>query len=240
MLKSARSWLLILLASWLSCAQALPNDMRADDYFGRAKQLLRRLYPGLDRNLRAVLIDENRLNESGSPDVGRMNHLTIELHDLEIKPGTDSSTCWCLAPTLGARLVFDWQTENKELVIMAAGGPFIHGRSDAFAEEMNKHPDWSDAQVISAMNRAHAKFAPGHEAEFLRALPVDDLRPFVGELEVTSVKFYLRDRDEKGKRSNVNPNWIVRAKWHGRDRQEKECTLIFEPFEGRLESFLRQ
>ena len=91
MLKSARSWLLILLASWLSCAQALPNDMRADDYFGRAKQLLRRLYPGLDRNLRAVLIDENRLNESGSPDVGRMNHLTIELHDLEIKPGTDSS-----------------------------------------------------------------------------------------------------------------------------------------------------
>lgn len=230
MLNSVRQ-LTVLIASWAVCAQALPVDAKPDDYVLRAKQFLLTQYPSLDRNLRAVITDGNRLGEPGV-----MSNFTMELYDLQ--PKDNPHTCWCSAPALSARFVFDWQTENKELISISAAGPILNGRSDRFVEEMIKHPGWSDTQVITGMNEAGAKFTPDHKGEFLRAVPVENLKPFVGELEVVSATFYLRERDEEGRRSKVNPYWLVQAKWHGPDGHERQCRLLFEPFEGRLTSLL--
>ena len=236
MLRSGRS-ILALAVSFAFCAQGADISTRPDEYVARAKQFFRRFYPGLDSGLRAVTIDGNRLSNGAASD--RTNSFTIELYDLDPKPGTDAAACWCSASVLSATFIFDWQTENKGLIIMSAGGSVVNGRTDRFAKEMNSHPKWSDTQVTAALNDAGAKFGPHHKAEFLRALPIEELKPWVGELEVVSADFSLRDFDEERRPSEVDPYWIVQAKWHGPDGREKGCTLIFEPFDGKLKSIRR-
>jgi hypothetical protein len=80
---------------------------------------------------------------------------------------------------LSARFLFDWQTEKKELLDVRAYGPGVFGRRDKFAEEVARHREWSDEEVVKAMNEAGAKFGPEHKAELLRALPLEGLAPFM-------------------------------------------------------------
>jgi len=195
------------------------------------------LYPDLDSRLHAVIMDNNRFRDSN-----RMNNFTLELHDIEPKFGTSTSACWCSAPAISAGFLFDWQTENKELILMSAVGPVVDGRRDKFAKEVNRHPGWSDAQVTTALNAAGAKFGPDHKADFLRALPLGELKPFVGgRLEVVSAEFYVRDSDSTidGRAVGAVLFWMVQTKWHGSDGREAGCTLMFEPFEGKLQSIQR-
>jgi len=56
-----------------------------------------------------------------------------------------------------------------------------------------RHREWSDEEVVKAMNEAGAKFGPEHKAELLRALPLEGLAPFMGgEIEVVSAEFRAR------------------------------------------------
>jgi hypothetical protein len=178
------------------------------------------------------------LRDPDSLDPDLMNVFRIELYDLELKHGVSPPASWCSSPVLGAEFVFDWQTGSKELVIFAVGGPLVDASTSKFVEAMKKHPGWSDAQVITALNDAGARFGPDHKAAFLRALPIQELKPFVGELEVVSADFHLRMKDGEGKPSAVNPYWYVQARWHGPGR-EARCALMFEAFEGKLTSILR-
>jgi hypothetical protein len=129
--------------------------------------------------------------------------------------------------------VFDWQSENKELIIMSAAGPAAEGRGDRFATVVKKHPEWSETQ-IKALDTEGAKFGPSHRAEFLQALPLQALRRFVGELEVVSADFHVDSSDIHGTGSRIDVSWIVKATWHGPDGRDAGCTLAFEPFDGRL------
>ncbi len=212
-------------------AQGAATDTRSDDYVLRARQFLRALYPGLDGRLRPVIIG-NRLRDTTvrQPDV--MNVFTMELHDFEIGiNGGAPTTCWSSDPSLSARFGFDWQTENKELYRFSAWGAAIDGPVESFVKEVDKHPEWSDARVAAAMDQAGAKFGPDHKAEFLRAFPHEQLKPFVGgDLEVVSAEFYVR-----GTCNGCSPAWVVQAKWHSLDGQDSDCTLAFEPFQGNLQ-----
>jgi hypothetical protein len=222
---------LILVALFTQAAQAAATDTRPDDYVLRARQFLRTLYPGLDGRLRPVIIG-NRLRDTTvrQPDV--MNVFTMELHDFEIGiSGGAPTTCWSSEPALTARFGFDWQTENKELAYITVWGPAINGAVENFAKEVDKHPEWPDAKVAAAMDEAGAKFGPDHKAQFLRAFPREQLKPFVGgDLEVNSAEFYVR-----GTCKGCSPVWVVQAKWHSLDGRESDCTLAFEPFQGNLQ-----
>jgi len=212
---------------------AATTDRRPDAYLARAKDFIRTFYPGLDEALTPVITDR-----VGLKGLDAMNFFGIEFCDLEPKLNESPAECWCSDPALLADFVFDWQTESKELVRMDANGAVAEGRTHKFAEEMNKHREWSDTQVIAALNAAGAKFGPGHKAEFLRAFPVEQLKPFVGgELEVVSAEFYVRPSNPETRRSEIHPFWHVEAKWHGSEGREALCILIFEPFDGRLQSF---
>jgi hypothetical protein len=216
-------------------SQASTADTRPDDYVGRAKQLIRMLYPGLQFNLRPVIIDQTRWGEGDF-----MNTFSIEFHDLEPKDSASPGACWCSHPMLHATFVFNWQTEEKELVTMTAGGPAADGRMHEFAKEVNKHPEWSEAQLVAALKGAGAKFAPDHKAEFLRALPIEQLKPFVGgDLEVVSADFYVVEPGAGGKAPEASLTWTVQTKWHGPGSREAKCILQFEPFDGRLISIFR-
>ena len=228
---------LILAASLALSARASTAATRPDDYVARAKQITRMLYPGLDRWLRPVIVAESGLGgpDSVNPDI--MNAFFLELHDLEPGLGKAPRACWCSDPVLSARFLFDWQTEKKELLDLLAFGPGVFGRRDEFAEEVARHPEWSDAEVVKAMNEAGAKFGPEHKAELLRALPLEGLAPFMGgQIEVVSAEFMVQHLGSR----NPNLIWWVRANWHGSGGREADCTLMLEPFEGKLQGVSRE
>ena len=231
---------LALVAVFSFCAPTLTGGTRPDEYVARAKQLIRRLYPDLDRLLQPIIVDGNRLRDPDSMGPDLMNLFTMELYDVEARRGGVAPTGWCSDPVFSAHFLFDWQTEKKELVDMTAGGPGATGRRDRFARDVTGHPDWSDAQVASALSDAGARYGPGHKAELLRALPLEELKPFVGgDLEVVSAEFFVREFGAETKTSKVSLSWIVRAKWRSSDGHEARYTLAFEPFEGRLEMIHR-
>jgi len=226
--------MLASVALLVLCVGSSPAATRPDDYVARAREFIRIFYPGLNGSLKPVITDWHNLS---GPDV--LNFFTIELFDLEPKDTKESPACWCSNPQLNATFTFDWQTAKKELVVMAAGGPIAEGRQDKLAEEVNKHPKWSDAQIIAALNAAGPKFGPDHKAEFLRALPIEKLKPFLGgEIEVLSAEFSLRYRTfEEAHEASLS--WIVQTTWRSSDGREATCNLAFEPFDGHLTSLMR-
>jgi len=225
---------LTLVALSAFCAQASGAGRKPDDYVGRARQLIRTLYPGLDGRLQPVIIGLP-LREPDSIDPDAMNFFDMELYGPETKPAQAPAACWCAPPVLRAHFTFDWQTESKELIDLSVHGLAVHGRNDKFGEEVEKHPEWSDARVAAALKEAGARYGPDHRAEFLRALPLEKLRPFMGgEIEVASAEFNTRAGS-----AGDGPYWFVRARWHSPDGRVADCTLVFEPFEGNLQSISR-
>ena len=217
------------------CVNASPAATRPDDYVARAREFIRIFYPGLNGTLKPVITDRHDLS---GPDI--LNFFTIELFDLEPKDTKGPPPCWCSNPKLSATFAFDWQTERKELVILTAGGPIAEGRRDKLAEEVNKHPKWSEAQITAALNTAGPKFGPDHKAEFLRALPIEKLKPFLGgEIEVLSAEFDLWYRDSEQESREADLTWLVQTNWRSSDGREAKCNLVFEPFDGHLTSLMR-
>jgi len=210
-------------------AQSPAGGTRPDDYVARTKQLFRRLYPGLDNGLKAVIIDGNRLFEG---DI--MSNFWIEFHDLQPKFREAPRACWCSAPVLQAYLSFDWMTEDKDLGTMFAGGPLIYARRDRFSAEMSKHPEWSDARILAALSDVGAKYGPNHKAEFLRALRFEDLKPVVGRLELLSADFHLQRDDDDGGVSKTDAYWSVRTTRRDSGGPDAICDLTFEAFDGKL------
>jgi len=215
-------------------AQSPAAGTRADDYVARAKQFFRSLYPDLDDGLTAVITDGNRLRDG---DI--MSIFSIAFHDLQPKFREAPPACWCSAPMLQAQMIFDWQSEAKDLTLMFAGGPLVDARRDKFSAEVNKHPEWSEARILTALRDAGAKYGPDHKAEFLRALPLDALKPFVGQLELVSADFALPKHDSDGTGSETGAYWFVRTTWRGSDGLEDTCHLTFEAFDGKLTGIKR-
>ena len=128
---------------------------------------------------------------------------------------------------LTAHFVFN--VERRQLTSLYIYG--IGDRLDELDAEIAKHPKWTDAQIVEALKSAGAKFGPADRAEFLRSLPLKELELVTGRLEVVSADLGARYRPPV-------LSWRVEAKWHSDDgRQEADCLLFFEPFEGRLENF---
>lgn len=225
---------LIIFCSALS-AQSTSSGIRPDNYIARAKTMFRTFYPNLDPNVTAVVIDGQLLGQTDAT----MNNFDIQLHDLRPKFGAALPPYWCSSPVLLAHLTFDQQTKEKELVIMSAMGPAVSGKRDKLAKEMDRNHKWSDQEVTTAMNRGGAKFGPDHKIEFLRALPIDELKRLVGELEIVSAEFLPRLPDGGGTSLEPALTWRVEAKWHGPNGENRPCILQFEPFDGRVTSIFR-
>jgi hypothetical protein len=252
--RSARN-MIVLLALCALCVRIGAEETRPDDYITRARQLLRTLYPHLSPSLAPTIRDHHRLG-----DADTMNLFLMELdapekspaaavirsqgdvpRALSIQHGACAPGCRCSNPVLWADFGFDWQTESKELIRLWVGGPAVVCQQEKLAEEINRHPEWSHTRIMAALKNAGAKFGPDSKAEFLRGLPIGDLKPFVGDLEVLSAEFYEREVAPGGTTPKASLTWTVRAKWHGPDgRLAADCVLTFEPFEGRLLMYTRE
>jgi hypothetical protein len=164
-----------------------------------------------------------------------VNPLEIHLYEAYTKPWNPTYSEHP-DPTLTSRFQFD--TERKDLIRLSVWGPFLTSRLDKLKKEVDKHPDWPDARVVEALKSAGAKFGPDDRAEFVRTLPLKELEPLTGRLEVVSAEFRVRFTPAEGNRPGSDLRWSVEAKWHSPDgRHEADCLLILEPFEGALMDF---
>jgi len=106
-----------------------------------------------------------------------------------------------------ARVILEAESQRPSNVLLQAYCRFddrgdiesiaFHGRivlddeNTAFHEEIAKHADWTDEQVIDAMSRREIKFGPTAAEQLKRRFPsAFDLEPlFGGSVDVHSVIF---------------------------------------------------
>ncbi len=219
---------LALAAVCVLCAAstAAPRD---DDYIARGIRLLRALYPGL-HHVVAVIGDTRDLDvlPPAYPDAIYLFWINL-FHDHCCDPGPRKPS----EPLLSADFNFD--PERRLLKHLWVSGPFLTGRLDKLRTELDEHPDWPDARLVQALKAAGAKYGPDDQAAFLRALPLKELEPYTGPLEVVSTEFDVRLPVYKGEKPKADLTWWVEAKWHSADgRLEARRTMTFEPFDGAL------
>jgi len=227
---------LALAALCLFSAAASTGATSPDDYVARALQLLRSLYPGLKstypRGVHVEIEDgQDLFNRSlDHPDVVYPSE--IHLYASNVNPW-DPQYSEHPEPALAAR--FDFLGEGRGLKLLWASGPFVTGRRDKLREELDRHPEWPDARVVKALKAVGAKFGPDDKAEFLRALPLKELEPCTGRLEVLSAEFRVRLATVEREKPKADLTWRVLAKAYSPDGQyETNCSLTFEPFGGAL------
>lgn len=103
-----------------------------------------------------------------------------------------------------------------------------------FAEFVLSHPEMTDAEVVTALKKAGAKYGPEDKQQFIKNLPIQKLEPFLGKLQLISVTFQpLQDS-----RTNVDiwPLWQVKVQSKQNHRPDVIYEMFFEQFEGELTS----
>jgi hypothetical protein len=216
-----------------SCARVSVGDTRPDDYIGRAMQLFRSLYPGLQRSyprgLRAVIWDETDLFNRAPAFPDEVNPFTMSFYERSrpVEPPSPQHREFLVS-------AYIYFLSTGQLRALMVSGPFVRERAEMFEKEVNNHAEWSDGRVVKELKMAGAKFGPDDRAEFLRTLPLKALEPCTGRLEVVSADIRVRIGVDGDKRE-AGLTWVVRAKAYSLDGgYETDCTLMFEPFDGKL------
>jgi len=207
------------------------TEIPVADYASRAKGIIRALYPGLDPPPTMVISDGRDWN-----DPGEMNVLYVELCDISLAQ-LDSGEPWqCPNPMLKAHLSFIYWSKDKKLGDIFLTGPLPRGRQDEFEHMMRSHTDWSEAQVIQALEEAGAKYGPDKKQQVIGALPLAELRPYMGELKVESARFDVTDpRDWKQSASLWGGCvWLVPITATARSGNKTHYVFVVEPFGGRV------
>jgi hypothetical protein len=214
----------ILIASLVLRGHAADGHARLDDYIVRAEQFVRTFYPLVDGHV--VIRDLqpfHPLPGGVGPDV--IGTFDVELDHPEGAPSP-----------ISVYFSFDWR--SKHLSILSAIGPDVTAEYDAFVKKVEQNTTWSNAEIAMALSEAGAKFGPDHKDDFVRWLPLKELRLYVGELKVVSVDFIPRD-SEASEGQSASLFWAVRANSRDSKGSRSSYLLTFEPFEGRIVSISR-
>lgn len=166
-------------------------------------------------------------------DLGNPGNATVPGPERSSRPGTQSPKKDCATGPvfakqfLTAAFAFD---DSGRISIFNATGPAV-GEPDAYnrvTELAYEHPELSTAQIVAALKQAGAKYGPTDESEFVKSLPLSVLEPFLGKINVVSVKFTGLDRP------SILPMWDVKAVVPTAGASKLTYELWFEPFKGDL------
>jgi hypothetical protein len=227
---------LAIAALSLLCASASTGATKPGDYAARAIQLLRSLYPGLKsaypRGVHVEIEDGQDLFNRPVDDLDTIYPSEIHLYSSNLEPLNPQYSDHP-EPILVSR--FGFLGEGKGLRLLWVSGPFVDGRLGKLKKDLDKHPEWPDARVVEALKGAGAKFGPDDKAELMRALPLKELEPCTGRLEIVSAEFRVRLGPVEGEKPKANLTWRVLAKAYSPDgRYETDCSMTLEPFDGAL------
>jgi len=223
----------LAFAMVLALCAASTGAARDDDYVARGMQLLRALYPGL-KHVHPEIEDDHDLDNRSPTYPDTVNPFAINLIQLSLTPPPNYPD-FTKRPESILWAHFNFDFERKQLVEVWVLGPFVNGRLDKFKKEVDEHPEWSDARVVEALKATGAKYGPDDREAFLRALPLKELEPFTGRLEVVSARFDVRLHRDEWEKPEAALTWAVDAKWHSADgRYDADRFMTFEPFDGAL------
>jgi hypothetical protein len=102
-------------------------------------------------------------------------------------------------------------------------------------ELVTSHLEWSDSQVINAIESSGAKYAPSQKEALTSILPLKALEPLVGEVRVESITFQLRT---DGHPPTPLLDWSVRFT-ATKSGKSSRYFLLLEPFDGSVSAFSR-
>lgn len=118
-------------------------------------------------------------------------------------------------------------------------GFIAHGSSVGSPEDLQKffdlvRPEMTDAEIIATLKSAGAKYGPNDKARFVEHLPLKQLEPFLGHLDVISVSF--RELHEDRNNLPAWPNWDVDVTATTRAGTKATYRLTFDSFAGDLDT----
>jgi hypothetical protein len=230
MLTSSRnrfsSLALILPALILLHSRELPAAMTSEEYVKRSITLLGILFP----DVKDALV---RITYSTNLEPNRLYGVDVSFQKPTLAPQVSPQP----VPESLFASTFLFNVREQHLFYLSNGGPFISNRLDEFKKQVDVHPEWTDALVVSALKAAGARFGPDDRAAFLRTLPLRALEPLTGPLELISAEFVVRlDSLGDNDRPALSLMWHVDTRWHSRDgRYEANYFMTFEPFDGRCD-----
>jgi hypothetical protein len=124
--------------------------------------------------------------------------------------------------------------EGEILVAFSANGVPVGRASELhkLVELRENHPTMTELQAAGALRQSGVKFGSWNKDDFLKALPISRLQPFLGKLSVVSADFTVPGEDHV--LPHEWPNWKVRAKTTPVGGPELFYEMTFEPFNGDL------
>jgi hypothetical protein len=209
-------------------AYALPAD-----HVATAKASVAQFYPELTgKDLHIAITDGGLLDVAGP-----LTDFTMSIQRAVHTAGADEG---CPQSLLYIRFAFPANSSDQRVFSLSANGPAVNAsRLEQLAHQIDSHPGWSDSEATKALLDAGARFGPTSEKELLEKLPVEGLRLLVGDYEVRSTHFTVRDAAQMREHlPSAMLFWTVTVTSHLKGR-ELTYYLNFEPFEGKLVSIGR-
>jgi len=127
--------------------------------------------------------------------------------------------------------------KDKELIFFRVTPPAT-GPSSSFAQSVRANPKWSEVQITQAAKGAGAIYGPENKNQFLTAIPIEELKAYIGESKVESAQFYAhRPEGPSGSVDIVDYPiciWNVEVTSHLASGAEHHYLLLFDAFGGKL------
>jgi hypothetical protein len=133
--------------------------------------------------------------------------------------------------------------KDGRLATFGADGPFINDRkadNEAYAI-VGAHPQMTYAEVVATLKQHGTKYGPGDRDQLARDLPLKQLEPFLGKLQIDSIDFPHMDEDHNPVPwvdRWLAPDWTVKAHVTTKDGAKVAYELKFSHLNGYLTGLL--
>ena len=124
--------------------------------------------------------------------------------------------------------------ESEKLVAFSANGVAVGRASELhkLVELRENHPTMTELQAAGVLRQSGVKFGYWNKEDFLKALPISKLEPFLGKLAIVSVDFTVPSKNHE--LPHDWPRWRVHAKTIPAAGPASVYEITFEPFKGDL------
>ena len=228
--KFARSCGLLLLAFLVSFS------LSAQDRLPEAIRLLQQLYPEAKAAKLDVTIYEYH-RTFGGPWNDSPNDFSVLLTTPLPESMNDERPPRCSSPIIRADFTFGVGTKGPRLVRLNVDGLLVTGHIVSVRKEVEKHPEWTEAEMAEALVKSGAKFGPSARTELLAKVPLQQLGPLLGKLHIISSRFaYVSASDPPEEPRTAVLQWVVylQSTELSRLKRRREYYVALEPIEGKV------
>jgi hypothetical protein len=106
-----------------------------------------------------------------------------------------------------------------------------HTQREKVSAVLKPHPEWSDAEELSAARKLGLRYGPEEKSAILEKLPLQQLAEFYSKLRIKSAEFSMNGGMKCAGCSFVYPRWDVTLSKVGKPGG---IDIVVEPFFGKI------